>query len=176
MNKIHPITIWFTGLSASGKSTLSEKLFDDLKELGISNIELLDGDIVRDLIKNHNFDKDSRKRIGIQKANIAKELNKKGKVVLVSGITHKKEQREEIRKMIDNYYEVYLDCDLLDCSNRDYKGNYDKAFAGELKNFIGVDEPYEVSNTYDLILYTGRDNVEICSEILLSKVKEAIKF
>ena len=86
MNDFKATTIWFTGLSASGKSTLSQNLFNDLIKLGIKNIELLDGESIRDMLKNNSFDRSSRERIAIQKARIALELNKKGKVVLVSAL------------------------------------------------------------------------------------------
>jgi len=174
MNNIQVITIWFTGLSASGKSTLSERLYNDLHELGVTNVELLDGESVRDMLKNDSFDKSSREKIGIQKARIALELNKQGKIVLVSGIAHKKRWRKEIRKMIDNYFEVYLDCNVEECSKRDYKGNYEEAFSGKLENFIGVSEQYEESDEYDLVLHTSRDSIETCSSLLLEKIKKII--
>ena len=174
MNDIKVVTIWFTGVSASGKSTLSERLYNDLQELGIINVELLDGESVRDMLKNHSFDKSSREKIGIQKARIALELNKQGKIVLVSGIAHKKRWRKDIRKMIDNYFEVYLKCSVKECSKRDYKNNYDKAFSGKLENFIGVSEQYEESDEYDLVLHTGRDSIETCSSLLLEKIKQII--
>lgn len=174
MNNPRVMTIWFTGLSASGKSTLSQNLFNDLIKLGIKNIELLDGESIRDMLKNNSFDKSSRERIAIQKARIALELNKKGKVVLVSGITHKKMLRKYIRELIGNYFEVYLSCDVKVCSKRDYKGHYAKAFSGKLDNFIGVSEPYEESGEYDLVLHTGRDSVEACSSLLLKKIKKIL--
>jgi len=168
------ITIWFTGLSASGKSTLSERLYSDLQKLGLQNLELLDGEVVRDMLKNDSFDQSSRENIGIQKARMCLELNKQGKIVLVSGIAHKKKWRKDIRGMIDNYFEVYLDCDVKKCSKRDYKGHYLKALSGKLENFIGVSEPYEVSDEYDLVLHTGRDSIETCSNLLLEKIKKII--
>ncbi len=174
MNDNQVPTIWFTGLSASGKSTLSERLYNDLQKLGVTNVELLDGESVRDMLKNNSFDKSSREKIGIQKAKIALELNKQGKIVLVSGIAHKKRWRKDIREMIDDYFEVYLDCDVKECSKRDYKGNYDKAFSGKLENFIGVSEQYEESDEYDLVLHTGRDSIETCSSLLLEKIKQTI--
>lgn len=174
MHNIQAFTIWFTGLSSSGKSTLSEKLYNDLYKLGVRNIELLDGEAFRDLVKNDSFDKNNREKIGIQKAKIASELNKKGKIVLVSGIAHKRRWRKEIREMIDNYFEVYLNCDVKECAKRDYKGNYVKALSGKLDNFIGVSEPYEESEEYDLVLHTGRDSIETCSNILLNKIKQTI--
>ena len=175
MSNFKASTIWFTGLSASGKSTLSERLFKDLKQLGLKNVELLDGEAVRDILKNDNFDESSREKIGIQKAKIALELNKQGKIVLVSGIAHKKKWRDDIRVMLDNYYEIYLDCSVEDCSKRDYKGNYQKALSGELDNFIGISEPYEVSDSFDLVVDSGICSIEDCSKKILASVLGFIK-
>ena len=175
MSNYKATTIWFTGLSASGKSTLSERLLKDLKQLGLMNIELLDGEAVRDMLKNDNFDKSSREKIGIQKAKIAQELNKQGKIVLVSGIAHKKKWRDDIRVMLDNYYEIFLNCSVEDCSKRDYKGNYQKALSGELDNFIGISEPYEVSDSFDLVVDSGICSIEDCSKKILASVLGFIK-
>jgi len=173
MKSIHPITIWFTGLSASGKSTLSEILYNKLKDVNV-DVELLDGESVRDMLKNYQFDQDSREQLGLQKAKIALELNRQGKVVLVSGIAHKKKWRSDIRKIIGNYFEVFLNCDVKDCASRDYKGNYSKALSGQLKNFVGVDEMYEESDECELVLHTGRDSINICADILFERVKKTI--
>ena len=175
MSNYKATTIWFTGLSASGKSTLSERLLKDLKQLGLMNIELLDGEAVRDMLKNDNFDKSSREKIGIQKAKIAQELNKQGKIVLVSGIAHKKKWRDDIRVMLDNYYEIFLNCSVEDCSKRDYKGNYQKALSGELDNFIGISEPYEASDSFDLVVDSGICSIEDCSKKILASVLGFIK-
>ena len=94
-------TIWFTGLSASGKTTLSQLLFTSLTDLGISNVVLLDGEVMRDQLQNHEYDSKNREKVGIQKAKIALEYNKKGKIVLISGIAHKKKWRSEIW---ENYF------------------------------------------------------------------------
>ena len=174
MNNTNAITIWFTGLSASGKSTLSEILYKDLQALGLKNVVLMDGESFRDKLKNDSFDKRSREEIGIKKAELCLELNRKGKIVLVSGIAHKKKGRKDIRNMMDRYVEVYLECDVKECAKRDFKGHYDKAFSGILKNFIGVSEPYEESEEYDLILHTGRESIENCSKLLLQKIKQVL--
>ena len=164
-------TIWFTGLSASGKTTLSTKLYEELKSLGVDNVVLLDGESIRDKMKNYEFDTKSREEIGMQKAKIAADFNDDGNIVLVSGISHKRQRRNDVRQIINNYYEVYLKCDVDICAARDYKDQYNKAFAGEYDNFIGVTEQYEESNNADLILYTGRDALDDCFSLLLENVK-----
>jgi adenylylsulfate kinase len=173
-NKIAP-TIWFTGLSASGKTTLSTCLYEDLKSLGIENIVLLDGESVRDKLKNYDFDNISRDEMAYQKAAIAQKLNREGKIVLVSGITHKVSSRLKNRENIDHYYEVYLKCDVNICAERDYKGQYVKAFSGEYDNFIGVTEEYEESDIVDLTLHTGTHSLNKCSIELLENVKILLK-
>jgi adenylylsulfate kinase-like enzyme len=164
-------TIWFTGLSASGKTTLSKRLFDDLQELSVNNIVLLDGEAIRDQLNNHSFDLNNREQIGVQKAKIALDLNKKGKIVLISGIAHKKKWRNDIRDMFDNYIEVYLKCSATHCAERDYKGNYANAISGKIDNFIGISEPYEESDNADLILDTEKNSIDVCANLLLEKVR-----
>jgi adenylylsulfate kinase-like enzyme len=174
MNLSTPPTIWFTGLSASGKTTLSLQLFKDLKDLGVDNVILLDGEIMRDQMKSHTFDAKSREEIGFQKIKIASNLNKKGNIVLISGIAHKSQRRKDARRLIDNYYEVYLSCDVSICAQRDYKNQYSKAFSGELDNFIGVTEKYEEHGDTDLVIHTGRQTLNECSSILLESIKKLI--
>ena len=168
---ITPATIWFTGLSASGKSTLSQRLYDDLTDLGIKNILLLDGEAIRERMNNYYFDNNSREKIGIIKAEIALEENKKGNIVLISGIASKRKWRMDIRNIIGKYYEVYLQCNVETCASRDYKGHYRKAFSGEYKNFIGVTEDYEEHEYVDFKLNTGENDIEYCSELIFSNVK-----
>ena len=169
MEKTFP-TIWFTGLSASGKTTLSTQLYKDLNNIGLDNVVLLDGESIRDEMMNHDFDLKSREEIGILKAKIASDLNNRGKIVLISGIAHKRKWRSDIRQMIDRYYEVYLKCDVDVCAARDYKDQYSKAFAGKYDNFIGVTEQYQESYDADLIIHTGRNKLDKCSSQLLENV------
>jgi len=172
LKDIMPATIWFTGLSASGKSTLSQRLYDDLIKMGIKNVVLLDGEAIRDRINNNDFDNSSREKIGTLKAEIAIEENKKGNIVLISGIASKRKWRKDIRDMVDRYFEVYLKCTVDVCAERDFKGHYQKAIAGEYKNFVGITEDYEEHKYVDLQLDTGVDDIECCSEMLLNKIKE----
>jgi adenylylsulfate kinase-like enzyme len=173
-NKI--TTIWFTGLSASGKTSLSERLFDSLSQLGINNIVLLDGEAIRDELQNYKFDSQNREQIGIQKAKIALDLNSKGKIVLISGIAHKKQGRREIRGMFNNYYEIFLDCKVEECIKRDFKGQYKKSISGSLPDFIGISEPYEISDEYDLRVNTSEQSIEVCSKLILDCVLSHLRY
>ena len=160
--------IWFTGLSASGKSTLSESLYSELKKLGLKNVILLDGENIRKELNNFNFEASSREEIGFQKAEIALKFNKNNNIVLVTGIAHKKKWRYDVRSMFKNYIEIYLKCSSDACAKRDFKDNYRKAIAGELKNFIGVHEQYEEYEDYDLMVDTEKNSISDCSDIILA--------
>jgi len=143
-------TIWFTGLSGAGKTTLSNMLHHQLQERGITNVEVLDGDVVRThLSKGLGFTKEDRdtniRRIGW----VAQLLTKHRVANLVSAISPYREVRDEVRKMVEHaggagsFIEVFVDCPVEVCEQRDVKGLYAKARKGEIKQFTGVDDPYE---------------------------------
>ncbi len=167
------VTIWFTGLSVSGKSTLSQSLHDELIKQGIDNVVLLDGETIRDQLKNYNYDTKDRNAIGIQKSKIALKYISKGKHVIITGIAHHKKTRDEIRNMFPYYYEVYLKCNVAECLKRDYKGNYEKAFNGVYDNFVGVTEQYEESNP-ELIVETDKYSIAQCVTRISKSVIEYI--
>jgi len=169
-NNCVPRTIWITGLSASGKSTLGKCLKDELANLGISKVDLLDGENVRNrLSRKYGFSTEERNSLARVIAKLAIESNRKGNIAIVCAISHVKQTREEIRhKVGSDFLEVYLKCSVDMCASRDYKGHYNKAFAGEYSNFVGVTEPYQVSDHPDLIIDTATDPVDRCVEILLN--------
>lgn len=176
MKKLKISTIWLTGLSASGKSTLTTRLFEDLNKLGIDNVTLLDGEAIRERFGNNDFDSKSREEIGRKKIELAIEENSKGNIVLVSGIAHKRAWRDEAREKIENYFEVYLNADVEVCAQRDYKDQYRKALSGQLENFVGVTESYEESSKVDLVLNTGAKSIEDCANQLLKRVLDFIGY
>ncbi len=151
--------IWFTGLSGSGKSTLANKTFHYLKGKGVP-VEQLDGDIIRSIFPNTGFTKDDRnehiKRIGY----LASLLEKNNIIVIASFISPYKEARNFVRKLCNHFIEVYVKASLETCEKRDTKGLYKKARAGEIKNFTGIDDPYEVPSNPELIVQTDNDTVE----------------
>ena len=169
-NRYFPRTIWITGLSASGKSTLGKCLKDELDNKGISKVDLLDGENVRSrLSRKYGFSTEERNSLAGVIAKLAIESNRKGTVAIVCAISHVKQTREDIRhKLGSDFLEVYLKCSVDMCASRDYKGHYNKAFAGEYSNFVGVTEPYQVSDHPDLIIDTETNSVDRCVEILLS--------
>jgi adenylyl-sulfate kinase len=137
-------TIWFTGLSGAGKTTIADAIEPLLRERGITKLEKLDGDVVRThLSKGLGFSKEDRdtniRRIGW----VAEVLTRNGVCVLASAISPYREIRDENRKNIGNFVEVYVQCSIDELTRRDVKGLYEKALKGEIKNFTGVSDPYE---------------------------------
>lgn len=136
-------TIWFTGLSGAGKSTVSEILVKRLKTHGLK-VEVLDGDVVRThLSKGLTFSKEDRdiniRRIGW----VCEVLSRNGVCAIAAAISPYREIRDEVRSKIPNFVEVYMSVPISVLAERDVKGLYKKALAGEIKNFTGVDDPYE---------------------------------
>lgn len=167
-------TIWITGISASGKTTLGERLVKNLRLKGIKNITFLDGEVLRkQLNKTQGYSVEERCAILKNTIQLTKNYNQSGKIVVVATISHKRKIREKARKEIGHFMEVYLKCPVESCAKRDYKGNYVKAFKGLYDNFVGVTEPYQVSENVELILDTDKDDVEKCSKVLL---EEAVNF
>ena len=153
-------TIWFTGLSGSGKSTLSEVIEQRLKARG-RNVEVLDGDIVRThLSKGLGFSREDRdtniKRIGF----VCGLLTRNGVVCISAAIAPYYEARDWARKEIGNFVEVYVKCPLEVCRERDVKGLYKLVDEGKIKNFTGVDDPYEEPVHPELIVETDKETVE----------------
>jgi adenylylsulfate kinase len=153
-------TLWFTGLPCSGKSTLAAHICDLLLERGL-NVELLDGDIIRtNLSKGLTYSKEDRdtniRRIGW----VAKVLTRNGVATLVAAIAPYQNIREENRKEIGNYVEVYVKAPLEVLKERDVKGMYKKALAGEIKNFTGISDPYEEPVDPEIIVETDKETVE----------------
>lgn len=137
------VTIWLTGLSGAGKTTITHELEEKLREAGYS-LEVLDGDIVRtNLTKGLGFSKEDRdeniRRIGF----VANLLTRHGVIVLVSAISPYREIRDEVRQRIGNFLEVFVNAPLEVCEARDVKGLYQRARKGEIKAFTGIDDPYE---------------------------------
>ncbi len=137
------LTIWFTGLSGAGKTTITNALAQELSQKEYS-IEVLDGDVVRqNLTKGLGFSKEDRdeniRRIGF----VANLLTKHGVIVLVSAISPYQQIRQEVREKIGDFVEVFVNAPLSTCESRDVKGLYKQARAGQIKGFTGIDDPYE---------------------------------
>ena len=137
------VTLWFTGLSGAGKTTITQEIEKKLRAEGYK-LEVLDGDIVRtNLTKGLGFSKEDRdtnvRRIGF----VADLLTRNGVIVIVSAISPYRAIREELKEKIGNFVEVFVNAPLSVCEDRDVKGLYKKARSGEIKMFTGISDPYE---------------------------------
>jgi adenylylsulfate kinase len=153
-------TLWFTGLPCSGKSTLANKVEEILLERGMK-VEVLDGDIVRtNLTKGLGFSKEDRdtniRRIGF----VCHLLTRNDVVAIAAAISPYKAIRDENRKLIGRFVEVYVKCPVEVAEQRDVKGMYAKAKKGEIKNFTGVDDPYEPPEKPEVAVDTDKESVE----------------
>ncbi|MEG4484585.1 adenylyl-sulfate kinase [Microcoleus sp. D2_18a_B4] len=164
--------LWFTGLSGSGKTTITKALEPELKARGCK-VEILDGDVVRtNLSKGLGFSQEDRdtniRRIGF----VAHLLSRNGVAVMTAAISPYKAIRDEIRAMEPNFVEVYITAPLEVCEGRDVKGLYAKARAGEIKGFTGIDDPYEEPLNPEIICYTERESVEESVKKVLTKLEQ----
>jgi adenylylsulfate kinase len=164
------LTVWFTGLSSAGKTTISQSLHEILQARGYQ-VEWLDGDVVRQhLSKDLGFSKQDRdeniRRIGA----LAGQLTESGAIVLVSAISPYRAVRDEVRQRIGAFLEVWVHAPLAVCEQRDIKGIYRRARAGEIHNVTGLDDPYEQPLAPDLECRTDLETLEESA----AKVLEAI--
>jgi adenylyl-sulfate kinase len=165
-------TVWFTGLSGSGKSTLAELLVDVLEQRG-HRYELLDGDVVRThLSKGLGFSKEDRDTNILRIGWVAERLTYHGAAVVCSAISPYRQARDQVRRNIPSFVEVYVKCSVEECARRDVKGLYEKAFRGEITGFTGVDDPYEPPENPELVVDTERLSPEECLELLVAKLEE----
>jgi adenylylsulfate kinase len=165
--------IWFTGLSGSGKTTIAHMLEDKLAEADIP-VELLDGDVVREnLSKGLGFSKEDRDTNIRRIAFVAHLLQRNGVFVITAAISPYRSIREEARMMAKDFVEVYANAPLEVCEERDVKGLYAKARAGEIKGFTGIDDPYEPPSGPEVEVRTDQLSVEESAQKVLDKLIES---
>jgi adenylylsulfate kinase len=176
--KQRPLLIWFTGLSGSGKSTLAMQLEAMLYDHGYKTY-LLDGDNIRTgLNRDLTFTEEGRieniRRIG----EVGKLMLDAGLVVLSAFISPFEADRNQVKKIVgaEKYFEVFVDTPLEICEQRDVKGLYKKARAGEVKNFTGIDSPYERPAKPDLRIETNKVSIEVAVENLFEIIKSRIAY
>lgn len=157
--RIKPFVLWFTGLSGSGKSTLAEKTIEYLQKKNLP-AQRLDGDILRSIFPKTGFSKEDRiqhiKRAGY----LASLLEKNNVFVIASFISPYQESRDFVRKMCDHFVEIYVNASIETCEQRDPKGLYKKVRKGEIKNFTGIDDPYEVPLQPEMTVNTNNATEE----------------
>ncbi len=161
-------TVWFTGLPSSGKSTLAKVLKDEIEKKN-RHVEILDGDEVRlRLSKGLGFSKEDRDENIRRISYVAKIITRCGSVALTCAISPYKSIRQEARQEIQDFIEVFVDCDLDECVKRDVKGLYKKALSGEIKNFTGISDPYEKPDSPEIIVNTSSETIEQSLKIIVN--------
>ena len=168
-------TLWFTGLSGSGKTTIAHLVGPELERRG-HIVEYLDGDTVRThLSKGLGFSKEDRdtniERIGW----VASRLTRHGAAVIAAAISPYEETRRKARAMVEEFgpfVEVHVKASVEECARRDVKGLYAKAFAGEIKGFTGVDDPYEEPQAPEIVVDTEQHEPEASARLILTKLEE----
>ena len=170
--KLHGVTVWLTGLSGAGKTTIGQVLETELKKQGYL-VEVLDGDVVRQhLSKGLSFNQKDReeniRRVGF----VAHLLTRNGVIVIVCTISPYRNLRAEMRQLIGNFVEVHVDAPLAVCEQRDVKGLYRKSRSGEIKDFTGINHPYEPPLSPEVRCQTDRESVVDSVTKVLTSLKD----
>jgi adenylylsulfate kinase len=164
-------TLWFTGLSGAGKSTVAEIVERELRERG-HRVEVLDGDTVRqNLSKGLGFSKEDRDTNIRRIAFVADLLSRNGVAVMTAAISPYREIRDEARELMgERFIEVYVKASVEECARRDTKGLYEKAFKGEIKEFTGVSDPYEEPLSPEIVLDTENETPEESADKIMEYI------
>ena len=169
----NPSVVWFTGLSGSGKSTISTKVFEALKDGGLK-AEYLDGDSVRAIFPNTGFTRPERdahvRRVGF----LASRLESHGIFVVASFVSPYRESRDAVRAMCRSFIEVHVSTPLEECERRDVKGLYQKARRGEISNFTGISDPYEAPEHAELVIDTTKTSVDAAVAQVMEQVRHRL--
>jgi adenylyl-sulfate kinase len=165
-------TLWFTGLSGAGKSTIAGIIEKRLREAG-AKVEVLDGDVVREnLSKGLGFSKEDRdtniRRIGF----VCELLARNGVIAIVAAISPYRAVRDELRSRIQNFVEIYVECPLEVVADRDVKGLYKKAKAGEIGQFTGISDPYEAPENPEIVLHSDSENPDQSADKVWTRLKD----
>ena len=166
-------TLWFTGLSGAGKTTIADIVERELRQRH-GKIEVLDGDIVRtNLSKGLGFSREDRDTNVLRIGFVADLLTRNGVGVIVSAISPFKEVRDQVRRNIgEDFIEIFVDAPLEVCGERDVKGLYEKAFAGEIGQFTGVSDPYEPPVSPDLHIKTHEEEPHESARRVIARLEE----
>jgi adenylylsulfate kinase len=165
-------TVWFTGLPCSGKTTIADMVAEVLKHRGY-RVERLDGDIVRQgLTSDLGYSKEDRDENIKRVTFVSKLLTRNGVIVLATFVSPYRERRKKTREEISDFVEVYTRCPLEVCIARDIKGMYKRALSGGIRNFTGVDDPYEEPDNPELILDTDKESIDESVQKVLLKLME----
>jgi len=166
------VTLWFTGLSGAGKTTLARLVETELRNRG-HKVEVLDGDVVRtNLSKGLGFSKEDRdtniRRIGF----VCNLLTRNEVIAIAAAISPYREVRDEVRRDIGAFVEVFVQCPISVLAERDVKGLYKKALAGEIKNFTGIDDPYEAPLAPEVTVDTDKETPDESAARIIAKLED----
>ncbi len=161
--------LWFTGLSGSGKSTIAVRVHEELARRGV-DAEYIDGDALREVFPRTGFTREEREEHLRRTGYMASRLAAHGVTVVASFVSPYRESRDFIRGLCDRFVEIYVATPLEECERRDVKGLYARARRGEIRNFTGIDDPYEPPERPELTLDTRALSVEACVARVLQRL------
>jgi adenylylsulfate kinase len=167
------VTIWLTGLPSAGKTTLAHLLGNKIREKGITRLEILNGDVIRtNLCKDLGFSREDRMTNIRRIAFVSQLLTRHGVIVIVAAISPYRESRDLARQEIKDFVEVFVRCPMDVLIERDVKGHYKKALAGNLPHFTGVSDPYEEPLHPDVLVETDKETPEASVAKILGVIEK----
>jgi len=169
--KIEPFNLWFTGLPLSGKTTIADRVYEELQKMHIP-IERLDSKDIRDVVPDIGFSREDRNRHMKRVGHLIKTLQNNSISTVASFVSPYRESRKAIREMVKNNVVVYLKADIETCKARDYKGVYEKALKGELQNFSGVNDVYEEPQHAEIVIDTDKTSIDEAVDIIVKYIKK----
>ena len=168
--RIQPFNLWFTGLPLSGKTTIADKVYEKLQKLDIP-LERIDSKDIRELIPNVGYSREERNRHMRRIGHLIQTLQKNSISTVASFVSPYRESRKAIRTMVENNIVVYVKANVETCKKRDYKGVYEKALKGEIKNFTGISDVYEEPQHAEIIIDTETTDPDEAAEIIFRYIK-----
>ena len=169
--KIEPFNLWFTGLPLSGKTTIADRVYEELQKMHIP-IERLDSKDIRDVVPNIGYSREDRNRHMKRVGHLIKTLQNNSISTVASFVSPYRESRKAIREMVKNNVVVYLKADIETCKKRDYKGVYEKALKGELQNFSGINDVYEEPQHAEIVIDTDKLSIDEAVAIIVKYIKK----
>jgi adenylylsulfate kinase len=169
--RIEPFNLWFTGLPLSGKTTIADSVYKELKKLDIP-LERLDSKDIRDVVPDLGFSREDRNRHMHRIGHLIKTLQNNSVSTVASFVSPYRESRKAIRDMVQNNLVVYVKADIETCKARDYKGVYEKALKGELQNFSGINDVYEEPQHAEIVIDTDQMSAEEATTQIIKYIKK----
>ena len=169
--KIEPFNLWFTGLPLSGKTTIADRVYEELQKLQIP-LERIDSKDIRELVPDIGYTREDRNRHMKRIAHLIKTLQNNSVSTVASFVSPYRESRKAVREMVKNNIVIYVKADIETCKKRDYKGVYEKAMSGELQNFSGVSDVYEEPQHAEIVIDTDTMDVEDATKTIVAYVRK----